>query len=182
MIRSGLTVGRNTTESSLNDQLLRFKPRSLEDKENNGALDIGPSGDKSRPANPSHESLQKKCIEVIVANFAQRPIKEVIPPPQMAQITQALPVDLPPIIAGKYVFNENYWKRCCVQRFGWQNCHLEEHGLLWKQMYFEKVLQEKLEDFDPQTEELMEIYDLVDACSDYVFTIKFRQLPSHIDM
>ena len=180
MIRSGLTVGRNTTESSLTDQLQRFKPRSLEDKENNKALDLSADTGKVTPSNPSHESLQKKCIDVIVANFAERPIKEVIPPPQMAQITQALPATLPPIIAGKYVFNENYWKRCCIERFGWQNCNIEEHGLLWKQMFFEKVLQEKLEDFDPQTEELVELYDFVDSCSDYIFTIRFRQLPSHI--
>eukprot|EP00605_Chrysophyceae_sp_TOSAG23-4_P000638 GSChrysophyteH1.ASY1.ANO1.719.1 assembled CDS len=182
MIRSGLTVGRNTTEASLTDQLLRFKPRSLEDKSNELALDLTRDGVKGKPANPSHESLQKKCIDVIVSNFAKRPIKEVIPPPQMAQITAALPVNLPPVIAARYVFNENYWKRCCIERFGWQNCNLEEHGLLWKQMFFEKMIQEKLEDFDPQTEDMIEVYDLVDACSDYIFTVRFRQMPSHMDM
>jgi hypothetical protein len=181
MIRSGLSVGRNTTEASLNDQLLRFKPRSLQDKENKVSLDMSASS-KSDVPNPSRQSLQEKCIEVIVANFATRPIKEVIPPPQMAQITQALSTNLPPIVAAKYVHNENYWKRCCIERFGWQNCNIDEHGLLWKQMFFEKCLQEKLEDFDPMTEELDELYDLVDACADYIFTIRFQQLPSHIDM
>jgi hypothetical protein len=181
MIRSGLTVGRNTTEASLNDQLQRFRPRSLEAKGNEKVLDVG-KAKQSSGSNPAHETLQAKCIQVIVANFADRPITEVIPPPQMAEITAALPINLPPIIGAKYVFNENYWKRCCIERFGWQNCQIEEHGLLWKQMYFEKVLQEKLEDFDPQTEDLEEVYNLVDACSDYIFTIRFRQLPSHIDM
>jgi len=140
MIRSGLTVGRNTTESSLNDQLQRFRPRSLVDKGNLKKLDLDPNA-KSHPANPAHETLQTKCIQVLVNNFAERPIKEVIPPPQMAEITQALPTGLPPVVGARYVFNENYWKRCCIERFGWQNCNLEEHGLLWKQMFFEKVLQ-----------------------------------------
>ena len=181
MIRSGLTVGRSTTESSLNDQLRRFKPRSLDDKNEKVIDEIGVST-KSKAPNPSHESLQQKCIKVLVDNFADRPIKEVIPPPQMAEITSQLRTDLPPIVGARYVYNENYWKRCCIEKFGWQNCNLDEHGLLWKQMYFEKILQEKLEDFDPQTEEIDEIYDLVDACADYVFTVRFRQLPSHIDL
>jgi len=140
MIRSGLTVGRNTTESSLSDQLQRFKPRSLTDKGKSKKLDLDPNA-KSLSGNPSHETLQAKCIRVLVDNFSERPIKEVIPPPQMAEITQALATNLPPIVGAKYVFNENYWKRCCIERFGWQNCNLEEHGLLWKQMFFEKVLQ-----------------------------------------
>jgi len=42
--------------------------------------------------------------------------------------------------------------------------------------------QEKLEDFDPMTEEMDDIYALVDACADYIFCVRFRQLPSHIDM
>ena len=117
-----------------------------------------------------------------MANFSERPIQEAIPPQQMAEITSQLPVMIPPIIGAKYIYNENYWKRCCIERYGWQNCNLDEHGLLWKQMYFEKLLQEKLEDFDPLTEEIEEIYDLIDACGDYIFTVSFNQLPSHLDL
>lgn len=180
MIRSGLSVGRSTTEASLTDQLRRFKPCQLEDKENKVVLDLAPKGPAA--LNPSHESLQQKCIQVLVNNFAARPIQESIPPHQMAEITAQLPTNIPPIIGARYIFNENYWKRCCIARFGWQNCNLDEHGLLWKQMYFEKELQEKLEDFDPLTEEIEEIYDLIDACGDYIFTIRFNQLPSHLDL
>jgi Ran GTPase-activating protein (RanGAP) involved in mRNA processing and transport len=179
MIRSGLSVGRNTTESSLNDQLRRYKPRSLEDKEDRLILDLAK---KTKLPNPAHESLQDKCINLLVANFVDRPIKEVIPPAQMAKIVSQLPTNLPPIIGASYIFNENYWKKCCIERFGWQNCKLEDHGLLWKQMYFEKILQEILEDFDPLTEEVEEIYALLEACADYIFTIRFTQLPSHLDL
>ncbi len=180
MIRSGLSVGRNTTESSLNDQLRRFKPLALEDKEDKVILDLAPKGPSFY--NPARETLQQKCIKVLVANFAERPIQEAIPPEQMAEITSQLPVMIPPIVGARYIYNENYWKRCCIERYGWQNCNLDEHGLLWKQMYFEKLLQEKLEDFDPLTEEIEEIYDLIDACGDYIFTVSFNQLPSHLDL
>ena len=92
MIRSGLSVGRNTTESSLNDQLRRFKPLALEDKEDKVILDLAPKGPSFY--NPARETLQQKCIKVLVANFAERPIQEAIPPEQMAEITSQLPVML----------------------------------------------------------------------------------------
>jgi hypothetical protein len=184
MIRSGYTVGRNTKESSLSDQLRRFKPRELEENvvASERKKDILLVPKSNRPVNPAHESLMQKCIQVVVDNFEQRPVKEIIPPAQMAEITKQLPVGLSPIIGAKFVYNENYWKRCCVEKYGWQNCHLHEHGLLWKQMYFEKLLTEKLEDFDIQSEDPEIIFGLIDACMDYIFTIKFNQLPSHIDL
>ena len=174
MIRCGNTVGRNTSESSLSDQLRRFRPRVIEEEKK--------SPSKIRPPNQAHETLMQKCVKVVVDNFDKWPVKEIIPPPQMAEITKQLPCDLSPLISARYVYNENYWKRCCVEKYGWQNCHLSEHGLLWKQLYFEKLLQEKLEDFDTQTEDLESLYELVDTCLDYIFTITFRQLPSHMDL
>lgn len=171
-IRCGYTVGRTTEESSLGDQLRRFKPRKLREDQT-----IIP-----HYKNPAKESLANKCIKVIVDNFDRRPVKEAIPPAQMAEITKALPVDLDPVIGARHVYNENYWKRCCVEKFGWHRCNIFEHGFLWKQMYFEKVLQERLEDFDPETESLDEFYRFVDAVMDYIFNLTFRQLPSHLDM
>ena len=175
-IRSGYTVGRTTGESSLSDQLERFKPRILKEEAKKSDKDA------QRASNPARESLTSKCINVIVENFKTRPIREIIPPKQMALITKQLSTNLPPAVGARFVYDENYWKRCCVEKFGWHNCHLSEHGLLWKQMYFEKYVQERLEDFDPATENIEELYDLIDASMDYLFTITFRQLPSHLDV
>jgi len=100
----------------------------------------------------------------------------------MASITKLLPTNLDPNIGARYIYDESYWKRCCVEKYGWHNCLLTEHGLLWKQLYFEKLMQEKLEEFDVQTEGLDSLFEFVEASMDYIFTITFRQLPSHIDL
>jgi hypothetical protein len=171
-IRCGFTVGRTTEESSLGDQLKRFKPRKLRDE----AVVV------PKYENPAKESLMNKCIRVIVDNFEHMPVNTQLPPAQMVDITNALPTSLSPIIGAKYVYNENYWKRCCVEKFGWHNCNIHEHGYLWKQMYFEKTLQQKLEDFDPETQNIESIYEFADAVMDYIFTINYRQLPSHLDV
>eukprot|EP01038_Epipyxis_sp_PR26KG_P004101 gene4101-5851_t len=176
-IRCGYTVGRTTGESSLSDQLKRYKTRE-QANDLNGLKQFT----SSKPQNPAHESLQKKCIRVVVANFDTRPVKEVIPPPQMLEITRLLPVNLSPLISAKYIYNESYWKRCCVEKYGWHNCQLAEHNLLWKQLYFEKLLQEKLEDFDIVNDNLDGLFELIDTICDYIYSIIFKQLPSHVDL
>lgn len=40
-------------------------------------------------------------------------------------------------VGALYIFDENYWKRRCVEKLGWQNCQIAEHGLTWKQLFFE---------------------------------------------
>lgn len=172
-IRCGYTVGRNTGESSLSDQLRIYKPRTFTVEEKKPT---------NRPPNPALEKLSAKCIKVVVDNFGHRPVREVIPPPQMNEITKLLSTNMSPIVGARYIHNESYWKRCCVDKYGWHNCHLHEHNLLWKQLYFEKLLQEKLEDFDAVTEDVEEIYELIDAAMDYIFSLVFRQLPSHMEL
>lgn len=171
-IRCGYSVGRTTNEASLSDQLKKFNLKSLTEEK------VLPD----KPNNPAHETLKAKCLRVVVENFEKRPVREVIPPPQMNEIVALLPTTISPIIAARFIHSENYWKRCCVEKFGWHNCNLSEHSFLWKQMYFEKLLQEKLEDFDIQSSSIDSLFELADSCMDFVFSIIFRQLPSHIDI
>jgi hypothetical protein len=178
MVPRGYTVGRSTGESSLTDQLRIYQSRVLHHEDKTRATQAA----LSRPPNPAHEKLITKCIRVVVENFDERPVREVIPPPLMAEITKSLPSHLSPVVGAKYIYNESYWKRCCVDKFGWHNCQLDEHNLLWKQVYFEKLLQERLEDFDAVTEHEDSLYEFIDACMDYIFTLKFRQLPSHLEL
>lgn len=177
-IRCGFTVGRSTGESSLNDQLRVYQPRKLiaEEKKRTTQSQL------NRPPNPAHEKLITKCIRVVIENFDARPVREIIPPPLMMEITKSLPTNLRPIIGAKYIFNESYWKRCCVEKYGWHNCNLLEHNLLWKQLYYEKLIQEKLEEYDAVTDNIEYLYELIDSCMDYIFTITFKQLPSHLEL
>ncbi|CAM9765414.1 unnamed protein product, partial [Scytosiphon promiscuus] len=60
-----------------------------------------------------------------------------IPAKFLQLISAGLSTDLDPKVGALYVFDENYWKRRCVERLGWQNCLIAEHGLTWKQLFFE---------------------------------------------
>ena len=111
-IRCGYTVGRSTGESSLKDQLKTYQPRVIpvEEKKRYTQAQL------SRPANPAHEKLVSKCIRVVVENFDQRPVREVIPPPLMSEITKQLGTNLNPVVGAKYIYNESFWKRCFLDK------------------------------------------------------------------
>ena len=170
---SGLTytMGRTTAESSLSDRLKRFKPRVLADEDM-----------CTKIMNPAQESLVSKCMRVVILNFERLPVKEVLSELQMAEISSQLQTTLSPLVGAKYVFNETYWKKCCVEKHGWHGCNLSDHGMLWKRLYFEKLLTERLEDFDTKIDNEVSLYTLVEACSELIFTVTFRQLRSHVDL
>jgi hypothetical protein len=50
-------------------------------------------------------------------------------------------------VGALHVFDESYWKRRCVARFGWSSCDLLAHGQVWKQLFFETFAAQVLEDF-----------------------------------
>lgn len=188
-MRLGYTVGRTTSESSLQDQLKRYKIKSLlaptntiQEEKKNIIEEITTKPGHNKGINPSHESLKSKCLKIVAENFELRPVTDIIPPDLMNEIIARVPHSISPVIGARYIFNENYWKRRCVDKYGWHNCRLVEHGFLWKQMYFEKYMTEVLEEFDDQTGSFEDLYDLVDASMDYIFTLSFKQLPSHIDI
>ena len=185
-MRQGPSVGGTTDVASLTDQVLRYKLHPMPDPVSvTDVLNNPPATSGKRKPNPAHESLKDKCINVLVKNFASRPVIEGIPAPHMREITKRLPVDLNPMVAAQHVFDENYWKRCCIDRYGWAGCQLIEHGQIWKQLFFERYLQDRLEDFDPlppKLDDKNELLALVAACQDYVFTLTIRELRSHLDM
>ena len=76
--------------------------------------------------------VRHTCVLKLLATHTHRHIRE---------ITQNLPVDLDANIAAEFVFDENYWKRRCIEHFLQRNCQISEHGLTWKQLYFENYIQ-----------------------------------------
>jgi hypothetical protein len=188
-MRMGLSVGGTTDVSSLSDQVKRFVPRSFV---------VPGKGPKpfERPAmdGPARELLTAKCVRVITENFERLPAHEGakgIPAKYLAAISAGLSTALDPQVAALYVFDENYWKRRCIEQLGWHKCQIVEHGLTWKQLFFEHHVAKQLEDFEvPEAERggtgdsaaFASLLTLLRSCQDYVFTLQVRQLLSHPNM
>lgn len=77
--------------------------------------------------------------------------------------------------------DENYWRKCCVKAKKWENCDVYEHGLSWKQLYAENLIQEMIENFKEE-DSVDDLVKKISACQDYIFSLRIKQLPSHLNM
>lgn len=72
---------------------------------------------------------------------------EKVDPKFATAITSQLSPDLDVTVTAPYVNDENYWKRVCTEGRKWTNCLISEHGMSWKQLFFERLIPELLESF-----------------------------------
>jgi len=181
-LRAGLSVGSTTDSSSLSDQLKVYRKKEIRKPVVKGSQYLDYKSKKYDTKKIANESLAEKCIKQIVANFSEIPVGDNIPVKYISEVTSKLPIDLKPKTAALYIHDEAYWKRRCVEEFGWQNCDITQHGMMWKQLYFEKYIKQRLEGLSQDTEEIEIFLDEINSYSDFIFTLQFQQLPSHLDL
>lgn len=171
-----LSVGAHTKVCSLSEQVKKYKSKSI----TKGS--INQSDEEAQSRRRPVESLMVQCLHVLTKHFCAQPSVGGIPNQFLPEITKRLPVDLDIKASAPYIVDENYWKRCCLNRPGWANREIEQHGLTWKQLYVELNLQEMLENFDPSRDNLENLLRCIHACQDSVFALQIEQLLSHLDM
>ncbi|XP_036105246.1 dynein regulatory complex subunit 5 [Molossus molossus] len=117
--------------------------------------------------------LTELCIRHIVKNFQNNPILKQLPARHQQKVLNNLSPDLPLAVTANLIDDENYWHRCCVQR--WPVCHLDCHGGSWKCTFFEKHLENLIKHFIPGTTDPAVILDLLPLCRNYVHRIRVDQ-------
>ena len=101
-----------------------------------------------RDGYPYVAPLRELCVEVVAQNFVRDPraIREpgLLDAKCVKKIVDVLPADLPLELAGELVADEDYWQRRAEGR--WEPpLETVDHGRSWKQLYFERNLQEAIE-------------------------------------
>mmetsp|Transcript_9506 Transcript_9506/g.38799 ORF Transcript_9506/g.38799 Transcript_9506/m.38799 type:complete len:217 (+) Transcript_9506:171-821(+) len=98
-------------------------------------------------------------------------------------ITRRLPSDLDPNVAAEYLFDEFYWETRCSVLYPRQALLAEQHGLSWKQLFFEIHMQQHFEAFGGNDHVMPPgILTTLNACQDSIFTLRAEQLPGHPDL
>lgn len=120
------------------------------------------------------------CVTIAARTFALNPTFEGLDARTIERIVDLLPLDLHVEMAGKVIMNESYWRRRSQAR--WENCDIAGHGRSWKQLYFEKNIEDALETFDPESSDISQLRRLLLFSRKYVSMIRIQQLPSHIDL
>ena len=194
---STFSVGSTTSQPSLSEQVRRYKSKRFKEKQEHlSKKDAGGAG--------AYESLQMKCIKVLVANFEKSPTHDGrVESKHLLEITSRLPIDLDPKQSAVFVHDESYWKRACLDPNSTltpSECQIVEHGMTWKQLFFEHHLRRRLELFDDRggqggdaedgkeeekktAEETVEdLLEEIEKYQDYIFGLSFKQLPSHLEV
>ncbi|XP_004454265.1 dynein regulatory complex subunit 5 [Dasypus novemcinctus] len=117
--------------------------------------------------------LTELCIQHIVKNFPNNPILNQLLPEHKQKVLASLSPDLPLAVTANLIEDENYWRRCCTQR--WPVCHVAKHRGSWKCMFFERHLENLLKHFIPGSTDPAVILDLLPLCGNYVRALHLDQ-------
>ncbi|KAL6761037.1 hypothetical protein V8C86DRAFT_993653 [Haematococcus lacustris] len=126
------------------------------------------------------QTLKDLCIRVVAASFENNPQFGPLSEKYIKKVTSVLPLDLPLELVGTLITDEAYWQRRCNAR--WKNTEVLAHGNSFKQMYFERNLQDAVEQYDPAISSEGDLRRLMTYSRRYVHTLNLRQLPSHMDL
>lgn len=134
--------------SAISEALDRYKRRHVRDTE------ADPHDEESKKAAGASSSdpsaprpLTLFALDAVAQNFHLFPNLEGLDPKFVTAITSKLPLDLDVLVSGPHVNDEHYWKRVCLEGQAWENCQISEHGMSWKQLFFERYISSVLESF-----------------------------------
>ncbi|KAL4630540.1 T-complex-associated testis-expressed protein 1-like [Arapaima gigas] len=118
--------------------------------------------------------LRDLCLQNIVKNFEDKPILNELLPTHKALVLEKLSPNLPLHITANLITDDNYWKRCCVERWGLSD--VSTYGNSWKRMFFERHLENIIELFIPDVTNPQSVINLVPLCKNYVKRLRITQL------
>ncbi|GAX76195.1 hypothetical protein CEUSTIGMA_g3639.t1 [Chlamydomonas eustigma] len=124
--------------------------------------------------------LKDLCVTVVAGNFEENPTFGPLPDKYVKKVVEILPIDLPLELAGTAIIDEEYWKRRCLSR--WKNMEAAPHAGSWKQLYFEKNLEDAMEQYDAALNNMDDLKRLMTYSRKFIQTVRLRQLPSHMDL
>ncbi|NXC37326.1 DRC5 protein, partial [Campylorhamphus procurvoides] len=125
--------------------------------------------------------LTELCIQHIVHNFEKNPILDRLLPEHQRKVLDRLSTSLPLAVTANLVSDEEYWKRCCTER--WQLCDVSNYGDSWKRMFFERHLENTLKCFIPNITDPKQVLELIPLCKGYVRKLEIDQFlpPVQVD-
>eukprot|EP00892_Ulva_mutabilis_P003875 jgi/Ulvmu1/185/UM001_0189.1 len=123
--------------------------------------------------------LKDICVQAVADQFQRSTLTNVSDKFHSA-VVDKLSLDLPLELAGTAIADEAYWKHRSQGR--WSNCDAKKHGGSFKQLYFERNLQDTIEEFDIEADNLEDLKRLVAFSARYVQNLLLEQLPSHLNL
>jgi hypothetical protein len=104
--------------------------------------------------------LTDLCVNSIIRNFATHPRHDELLERYRKKVLKKIPTSLPLRITSNLIESEDYWERCCKNK--WKINDTSKYGGSWKRMYFEKELQDIIENFVPNQTDKSKLLEIVE--------------------
>ncbi|KAJ3038996.1 T-complex-associated testis-expressed protein 1, partial [Rhizophlyctis rosea] len=92
--------------------------------------------------------LSELCVKIIVANFEKTPHLSTLPTKYRNLILSSISTSLPLSLAAPLIPDESYWSRRALATY--KLCNIANHGNSWKRLFFEKHIQDVIENHIPK--------------------------------
>lgn len=118
--------------------------------------------------------LTDLCINTIVKHYSTHPKHDELLEKYKKKVLAQLSPNLPLKITSNLIDDEGYWKRCCNDK--WKMGDVKKYGNSWKRMYFERQMQDIIENFVPNRTDRAKLMEIVDLGSSYIYKLQVNQL------
>ncbi|XP_024915280.1 dynein regulatory complex subunit 5-like isoform X2 [Cynoglossus semilaevis] len=113
-------------------------------------------------------------LEDLPVGGSDNPVLNQLKPHQQDYVLERLSTSLPLHVTSKLIRDGVYWRRCCEHH--WDICDVTDYENSWKRMFFERRLENLIEEFVPGVTDLHVILDMIPHSREYVRHLNITQL------
>ena len=125
-------------------------------------------------------ALTDLALNSLVQSFDTSPTYDQLMDKHRDQLLKSLPTRVPLKVTAPLIEDESYWQRCCKEK--WPICDISQYDHSWKRFYFEKNIEEIIENFIPSKTDTKQLFEYVDLGAQYVKRLDIKQLLPPIEM
>lgn len=103
--------------------------------------------------------LTDLALNSLVKSFDTDPKYGELAEKHREQLLKNLPTRVPLKVTAPLIDDENYWQRCCQEK--WPICDIANYDNSWKRFFFEKNIEEIVENFIPAKSDTRQLFDYV---------------------
>lgn len=103
--------------------------------------------------------LTDLALNSIVHSFDANPKYDELLDKHRNQLLKSLPTSIPLKVTAPLIEDENYWQKCCKEK--WPICDIKKYDNSWKRFYFEKNIEEIIENFVPAQTDMKQLFEYV---------------------
>ncbi|KAL7470570.1 hypothetical protein ACHAXS_010824 [Conticribra weissflogii] len=123
-------------------------------------------------------SLLELALGAIVNCFEAKPfdVKSCLNKELASKLFSMIPTDIDTAVTSKFIENDDYWKRACIELAPKASHISEEHGMSHKRMFFELMVDKILDAASDEKISTEKVVDKVKSFADYVHTLHLRSI------